>query len=168
MKQALLKRVLALLVLAVAARSTLAIDLNGTWQGTDKCKGFAGGTGLPFPKYPATVEIIQTDTLSAIAPITVRETYSVGSNSMCVLFNGVVTQDSTDPTKGAIALVEPGTTDTLASNNALLTATVTTSKRGSGKLKATLVSTFVGGMKTCKLVYSRADTTVATTTLACP
>ncbi len=168
MKQALFTRVLVVLVLVVAARPARAIDLNGTWQGTDKCKGFAGGTALPYPKYPATVEIVQTDTVAASAAITVRETYSVGSNNVCLLFNGVVTQDSIDPTKGAIALVEPGTTDTLASNNALLTATVTTSKRGSGKLKATLVSTFVGGMKTCKLVYARENSTVLTTTLACP
>ncbi len=168
MKQALWAQVFGVLVLAMAARPAPAIDLNGTWQGSDKCRGFAGGTALPYPKYPATVEIIQSDTVAASAPITVRETYSVGGNTMCVLFNGLVTEDSTDPTKGAIALVEPGTTDTVTGNNALLTATVTTSKRGSGKLKATLVSTFAGGMKTCKLVYARENTTVITTTLGCP
>lgn len=162
-------RLICLLAFALSARSVTAIDLNGTWQGTDKCRGFAGGTGLPYPTYPATLEIVQTDTRTASSSITVRETYAVGGNTACVLLDGMVTQDSDDATKGAIALIQPGTTDTLTTNNGLGTARVATRpKRGAGKLKATLVATFVGGMKTCKLSYTRVNTSVESIPLACP
>ena len=150
----------ALLASASLASSSLAVDLDGTWEGSYKCQGFDGAS-FPAGNRTSTLLIAQEGT-----------TFSASLDGGEYIYNGAVINDLGKPDELGEMVMNQCGNDPIplagAEGEIIRLKVKVNAEKGSGSLKGIgIVETSIPDVVTCKYKFKRVNTTPAKF-LTCP